>query len=82
MKREAIDIIEKIRLDPFIKDPCYLYDNYYSKNEAYQKAMEIKKLYIGETGRFRYFIEEITAFGDLDELFVPGTKFYLWVNKA
>jgi len=29
MKREAIDIIEKIRLDPFIKDPCYLYDNYF-----------------------------------------------------
>lgn len=29
MKREAIDIIEKIRLDPFIKDPGYLYDNYF-----------------------------------------------------
>lgn len=60
----------------------YLFGKYYSHLEAYENALKIRrKLEELNEKKFRYFIEEITSFGDLDELLFPGVKHYLWVNK-
>lgn len=59
----------------------WLYEKYYTKEEALGKALEFKQKAKAQGKKMRTYIEEVEEFGDLAELFIPGTKWYLWLNE-
>lgn len=59
----------------------WLYDKYYTREEALGKALELKERAKRNGKKMRTYIEEIEEFGQLAELFIPGTKWYLWVDE-
>lgn len=58
----------------------WYYDKYYTKEEALLKALELKKKGKMEKYKVRTYIEEVKEYGELAELFIPNTKYYLWTN--
>lgn len=58
------------------------YDKFYDKTQALLKAAEIRN-----EGKIRWkthiktYIEEVEEFGDVDELFIPTKRFYLWTRE-
>lgn len=59
----------------------YYYAKYYTKQEALKKALELKWKAKNRGDKLRTYIEAIEEYGGALELFLPTTKFYLWINE-
>lgn len=58
----------------------YYFGKFYTKEEALEKALELKKKAKKRGEKIRTYIEAIREYGDMFELFLPSTKYYLWIN--
>ena len=58
----------------------YYYGKYYTKEDALKKALELKNKAKQKGNKVRTYIEPIEEYGDMLELFLPTTKWYLWIN--
>lgn len=58
----------------------YYYDKYYTKEEALKKALVLKFEAKQRGEKIRTYIEEVFERGEALELFLPTTKYYLWIN--
>lgn len=55
---------------------------FYDEKNVHKEIERIKeKTKMDKPKRFRFYIEKVYVFGNVSELFVPGYKYYLWVNK-
>lgn len=58
----------------------FYYGKYYTKEEALEKAIELKKKAKSRGDKVRTYIEEVREHDDAFGLFLPVTKYYLWIN--
>ena len=59
----------------------FLYDKYYTKEEAHLKAKQLRDKAKAQKQKMKTYVEEIKEFGSLAELFIPGIKYYLWIKE-
>lgn len=59
----------------------YYYEKYYTKEEAIRKARELKARAKERGSYLRTYIECVNETGELFELFIPTTKYYLWISE-